>query len=339
MKDQIIAQQSVYEIKQCLGSGLTSEVYKAFRRDSERFTRQEVALKVIKSRKDVQIFKKEFESLVKVNSKYCVQFLAWENFDRGPALVLEFIDGITLSQLWKSGELNIEESVEILVQVRLGLEALHRHQVFHGDLNFKNIMINKQGLVKIIDFGFGTENEQCLTPEFAAPSRLAGRPPDAEADWYSYEKIGEKLMGRPAFLAQLQNEVPRGARRRRLAKQISDLSNRAPDKTLRWQPVAKLRVATHWQAKVCASILCFAFTFWPKNDFSNPEFAHLQLRSNNWFQYSLNNLPFQYGPVQTKLLRKGRYQLSWRLGEGRGSRAFNLESGRTFLLKPEGNNL
>ncbi len=335
MKELLRAQRSIYEVEKTLGDGLTSEVFKAFRKDSEGFTKQEVALKLIKSRKDVQILKKEFESLLQVDSKYCVQVLAWENFNRGPALVLEYIDGVTLQQLWSSGVLLFEDMLEILCQVRLGLTSLHRNQVFHGDLNLKNVMINKKGVVKLIDFGFGFEETQCLTPEFAAPERLAGAPPTRSADWVSFTKLSKYLVGKKSGLDRIHRETPKARRRRQLAKKVMTLCSLNTEKTQRWQKVKAPRRRVAFYLKVCSVLLFFSLLVWPDPGSQKRVFQSLSLRSQKWFRYSVNGSPYRYGPVARQILRKGTYPIFWNNDDRKSFRSINLESDRTFLLNPE----
>lgn len=340
--DKLTAQKSIYDIDHCLGRGLTSEVYKAFRKDSGGFTCQAVALKLIKSRKDVQILQKEFENLSRVQSKYCVQVLAWENFAKGPALVLEYIDGVTLHQLWKTRALSRLELIEILIQVRLGLTSLHRYNVFHGDLNLKNIMITKQGLVKIIDFGFGDETEQCLTPEFADPRRLQGLPPTAETDWYSYTKLSRHLLGNGGPPESRQQETPKAWRRRRLAKKVIEAMQQTASQTLRQSPMASTRSRLEKRLRMghaLAAPLFAVLLLIPNPKSRLPDFHTLQVRSQNWFQFSINDGPYQYGPLSPKALRQGHYQLRWRMAVDEGSEIFKLNTSKTFLLKPDGNKL
>ncbi|MCB0378795.1 MAG: protein kinase, partial [Bdellovibrionales bacterium] len=96
--ERVSGQAPIYEIQNLIGEGLTSCVYKAVRKDPRGWTAQKVALKVLKSKKDVHILKNEFEKLQRVRSKYCVKLLAWETLPQGPALVLELLQGLSLQE-------------------------------------------------------------------------------------------------------------------------------------------------------------------------------------------------------------------------------------------------
>ena len=170
---KISTSQVYYEIQEKIGEGLTSEVYKAFRSDPNGWTRQEVALKIVKSRKSIQILKREFEKLLKIRSKYCVQVIAWESLPQGQALVLEFLNGLTLEKIERRGGLTKDLTCEVLSQSLLGLKALHRQGIVHGDLNLKNIIVTGTGVVKLIDFGFFSPVKNLWSLQGGLPPRFS----------------------------------------------------------------------------------------------------------------------------------------------------------------------
>jgi len=336
----VVAKKSYYEIRETLGVGLTSEVYKAFRRDGGGWTKQEVALKVIKSKNDVQVLKKEFERLSQIRSKYCVRVLAWENLENGHALVLEYINGVTLHKLMVSNMLHSENVIEVLTQVRLGLQTLHRNKVFHGDLNLKNIMISREGVVKIIDFGFENgPGTQFYTPQFASPDRKNGASASKESDLYSLEKISLHLLNevkeRKRVASDWKNQIPRGARRRRLASDVQTCLLQTSLTTRKHSlKVVKTESPTLTRFSISAAafvLMLVSSSFWQRP----PEFVELNVRSPFWFTYSINGLPYQYGPINRKVLRKGHYHIRWK-GDGESKNfKLGLRKPRTFLLQPE----
>ncbi len=337
------AQKTSYEIKEPLGSGLTSDVYKAFRVDDRGWTSQEVALKIIKSKNDVQILKKEFENLLKVESKYCVRIHAWENLQSGPALVLEYIDGVTLHELLDADLLTVELCREILAQISLGLSSLHRHQVFHGDLNLKNIMINTDGVVKLIDFGFGdAKSGQLLTPCFASPTRLAGAPPCSVTDRESLRSIQKHMLARftnEQAVDKVSALHTKARHRRSLALKVTALKIRKSKKTTRL-PIQSPALSRSVSVKPLLLLLSFLLTLVLPLLFQEPvQRFPLEIRSQRWFLVSLNGLPMQYGPVEIKNLRYGDYNIRWQGAEGSGTLNLRHRSEKTFLLQPEINKL
>ena len=354
--EKIQAQKVYYEIQGLLGSGLTSDVYKAFRVDGKGLTSQPVALKVIKSRNDVQILKKEFESLLRVRSKYCVNILAWESLKQGPALVLEFIDGITLDQLSARNRLTDSLIVEVIAQVHMGLRALHKHPVFHGDLNLKNIMINSEGIIKLIDFGFqGDDGTQCLTPQFSSPERKSGQTPDENSDLYSLEKISEYLFDQWGLHSTGQGlsvekkvlekvklslkATSRAARRRSLAKIVQTIKMAKIPSTRRIERKRK-NDFRHWSLKWGVSSLAFwvAIVF-PLVHSYEPLYSRLSARGEKWFKVSINEMPYRYGPIVSQKLRAGKYKIRWQDAQQSKESWVDLNNHQTFLLQPDANSL
>lgn len=166
----------IYKIDSAVGQGLSSTVYKAVREDSQGFSRQIVALKILRSETAVSWLRHEFQALARVRSPHCVKVHAWENLPEGCALVLEWIDGISLLDLARSTVLSGSQISEILSQVQEGLRAVHREGLHHGDLSPGNILIDADGLVRIVDFGIDPQDTLNIhgTPAYMAPELWQG---------------------------------------------------------------------------------------------------------------------------------------------------------------------
>ncbi|MCQ2068500.1 MAG: serine/threonine protein kinase [Bacteroidaceae bacterium] len=129
--------------------------------------------------------------------------------DLGNCIEMEWIDGITLSDLIQSGRLPSGLSRKIAIQLCDVLSYLHSKQVIHRDLKPSNIMITHNGRnVKLIDFGLSdTDSSSILkspagTASFAAPQLTNGGDVDARADIYSLGKILSLLKGSFARIAR-----------------------------------------------------------------------------------------------------------------------------------------
>lgn len=190
----IKSESSSYQLENCLGEGLSSRVYRAKRYDSRGHSEQVVVLKILKNQKQVEWLRQEFAALSRLDSQYCVRVLNWENLELGPALVLEYIEGISLFDLLFQGRLEDFLVEEIIAQVQLGLLALERADRFHGDLNLKNIMIDKNGCVKLIDFASfyaspaelkNKTNEIVGTPQYLAPELWQGEERSSRSDLFA----------------------------------------------------------------------------------------------------------------------------------------------------------
>ena len=188
--ERIKSESPTYKLEVCLGEGLSSCVYRAERLDSRGHSKQRVVLKILKNQNQVEWLRQEFEALSKIDSAFCIRMLAWENLKLGPALVLEYIEGITLFELLLSGPLEANLATEIIAQVQLGLVCLERAGRFHGDLNLKNIMIDKSGCVKLIDFATSNllsanKNEIIGTPPYIAPEIWQGQNRTVKSDLFA----------------------------------------------------------------------------------------------------------------------------------------------------------
>lgn len=335
---RLAAEKVYYEIKECLGEGLTSQVYSAFRKDARGWTQQQVALKIIRSKKNVQVLKQEFSVLSRVKSHYCVQVLAWEVLDGFPALVLEYIDGVTLRTLLAKSPLGEDEIVEIFSQTKKGLQALHRNGVFHGDLNLNNIMINRSGIVKIIDFGFGDgSGGQFVTPQFASPKRKAGAPPDSESDWYSFHELNRSLLLKIG--AQEPSSIcfdqVKASRRRKLSNLVKALQAQSLQETQVVKGCSSEKVKANPMIQWVVALSFFLITLLAPLCFkSSVNYVELDLRSQSWFRLWINEGAPIEGSFVKKKLRKGQYNLRWKAKGDEKELSLNLNKSQTFLLQP-----
>ena len=346
---EIITSKVYYEIQEKLGEGLTSEVYRAFRLDPRGWTRQEVALKIIKSKKDIQILKKEFEQLLKVRSKYCVRVIAWERLQKGPALVLEFLSGLTLEKIHQSGNLTEDLAGEVLAQALLGLKALHREGLVHGDLNLKNIMVTHEGVIKLIDFGFFQNEEQTtwVTPHFASKRVINGKHPEPEDDLYSLIQIQKLVLPSKEGKNNVLGSDPSGCskldqkqmgsktfRRRSLAKIVNSLlsSPKLSNTQILHQPPMSLPQRRFFRIFLIPFV--FTLVLIPWNSDSVENFGMLRVTGMKWIRFSINDLPYYYAPLQISL-RPGSYQLRWTTNNGKKQKQIQISSSKTFLLQSE----
>lgn len=175
-----------YQIIDELGEGLTSCVYKAIKKNSQWGVEQTVALKILKSREQVQALAQEISLLSSLDSQHCVKMLGWIENDKHPAIILEFLDGVSLHEMLKFVPLTPSLIDEIVAQIQAGLSDLHRHSLRHGDLSSKNIFITQTGRVKLLDFGFsGQKQNQACTFPYLAIEGWRGEPLTWESDLYS----------------------------------------------------------------------------------------------------------------------------------------------------------
>lgn len=128
-----------------------------------------------------------------------------------PFIVMEYVDGVLLKDLIKSGPLEVKEAVRITEGILTALEYSHRAGVVHRDIKPGNVMITKSGQVKVMDFGIAraisdssatvAQTTAVLgTASYFSPEQAKGESVDARTDLYSTGVVlFEMLTGRPPF--------------------------------------------------------------------------------------------------------------------------------------------
>lgn len=143
-----------YEIQAHIGSGGMGDVYRA--RD-ERLGRI-VALKVLRESLSAapeafDRFAREAQLLASLHHPHIATVFALEESGGVRAIVQEFVDGPTLSQLLSKGPLSLHEALTIARQIADGLDAAHQRGIIHRDLKPANVKLTADGVVKLLDFG------------------------------------------------------------------------------------------------------------------------------------------------------------------------------------------
>ena len=199
-----------YEILELIGSGGMANVYKA---RCHRLNRP-VAIKILKSDlADNADFRRRFHdesqavaqlSHANIVSVYDVS----TNPDR-EYIVMELIDGITLKQyMERRGRMDWRESLHFITQIMRGLSHAHSRGIIHRDIKPQNIMVLRDGSVKVADFGIAclANQGQTLTQEalgsvhYISPEQARGDRIDARSDIYSAGVVlYEMLTGRLPF--------------------------------------------------------------------------------------------------------------------------------------------
>jgi predicted ATPase len=212
-----------YEVKGVLGRGGMGVVYLARDPTLDRL----VAIKVIpdefdKNRERLMRFEREARLLASLNHPNIATVHGLEQVESGPRLlIMEHIEGRTLTAHLAAGALPLREALSMCMQVAVGLEAAHARGVVHRDLKPDNIRITPDGLVKILDFGLArrdaardtrpgppssmpsmtTEPGLVMgTPGYMSPEQARGHAADERSDVFSFACILYAcLTGHPPF--------------------------------------------------------------------------------------------------------------------------------------------
>jgi eukaryotic-like serine/threonine-protein kinase len=198
-----------YEVLEQIGSGGMSDVYKGKDHKLNRF----VAIKVLK---------REFSNDKNFVSKFRIEAqsaagLAHPNivnvYDVGEEegihyIVMELVEGITLKNyIQKKGKLSVKEAISIAIQMSMGIEAAHNNHIIHRDIKPQNIIISRDGKVKVTDFGIAraassnTISSNVMgSVHYTSPEQARGGYSDEKSDIYSLGiTIYEMLTGRVPF--------------------------------------------------------------------------------------------------------------------------------------------
>lgn len=199
-----------YEILERIGTGGMAIVYKA---KCHRLNRL-VAIKILKSdlaqnEEFRRRFNAESQAVAQLSHPNIVSVYDVSRGGDMEYIVMELIDGITLKQyMEKRGQLNWRESLHFITQIMRGLSHAHSRGIVHRDIKPQNVMVLRDGSVKVADFGIAclADSAQTLTQEalgsvhYISPEQARGDRPDARSDIYSSGVVlYEMLTGRLPF--------------------------------------------------------------------------------------------------------------------------------------------
>lgn len=198
-----------YEILEKIGTGGMSDVYKAKCHKLNRF----VAVKVLKqefgeNENFVSKFKIEAQAAAGLAHPNIVNVYDVGNENGINYIVMELVEGITLKKyIEKKARLSVKEAISIAIQVSMGIEAAHNNRIIHRDIKPQNIIISKDGKVKVTDFGIAkAATSNTITSNvmgsvhYTSPEQARGGFSDEKSDIYSLGiTLYEMLTGRVPF--------------------------------------------------------------------------------------------------------------------------------------------
>jgi serine/threonine-protein kinase len=233
-----------YEIVAPLGAGAMGEVYRA----SDSTLKRDVALKVLPERFALDPgrsarFKREAQLLATLNHPNIGAIYGLEESNGARALVLELVDGPTLADRIALGPISLEEALTIARQIAEAVEAAHEKGIIHRDLKPANIKIDRNGVVKVLDFGLAKvwdgapqsdlsesprltatdlgERTVLGTPAYMSPEQARGQSLDRRTDIWSFGCVlYEMLTGRAPFAGDTISDT------------LAAILEREPDQTM-----------------------------------------------------------------------------------------------------------
>ena len=206
-----------YEILEKIGEGGMAVVYKAFCHRLSRF----VAVKIMREEMAAdEEFKRRFcaesHAIAMLSHPNIVAVYDVSHSDDVEYIVMELVDGITLKQYMdKRGAISWKEALHFTKQITKALAHAHSRGIIHRDIKPQNIMLLKDGTIKVADFGIAAlENEMQESGQavgsihYIAPDQARGENPDARSDIYSLGIVMyEMLTGRKPYTGETIGEI------------------------------------------------------------------------------------------------------------------------------------
>ena len=192
-----------WRILDAVGSGGMGVVYRAERADAA--FRRHAALKVVRPGPDshqiLERFQLERETLAALDHPNIARLMDGGTTDDGqPFFVMELVDGVPIDRYCDEAGLSIEARLDLFRKVCAGVQYAHENLVVHRDIKPDNILVTKEGVPKLLDFGVakilsrdGAPAEDpaasaatwIMTPDYASPEQVSGRPSTTATDVYS----------------------------------------------------------------------------------------------------------------------------------------------------------
>ena len=200
-----------YRLLREIGRGGMGTVYLATR-DDDTFEKN-VAIKLVRRGMDTDFilarFRRERQILASLEHPNIARLLDGGATEDGlPYLVMEYVQGVSITEYAAQHSLSVEQRLRLFLQICDAVEYAHRHFVVHRDVKPTNILVDEEGIPKLLDFGISkllaydgttttetiTHEVRMLTPDYASPEQIRGDAITAAADVYSLGAVLYELL-------------------------------------------------------------------------------------------------------------------------------------------------
>ena len=192
-----------YEVLRQIGSGGMGAVYLAHDQELDR----QVAIKVIREEiHDQEVldrFFREARAAAALRHPNIITIYASGQHEHQPYMAMEFIDGDSLADIIKQRrQLGLSVKISYLEQICAGLQFAHKAGIVHRDIKPANVMVDREGVVRILDFGIARIEGSAMTQDgaligslnYMSPEQMLGRPVDHRSDIFSVGSVAYELL-------------------------------------------------------------------------------------------------------------------------------------------------
>jgi eukaryotic-like serine/threonine-protein kinase len=202
-----------YEILGILGAGGMGKVYKVRNTISDRVEAMKILLPDLAGQKDLaDRFLREIKVLASLHHPNIASLRTALTLDNQLVMIMEFVDGVTLSSRLHQGAIPPALAVKYIDQVLDALSYAHKQNIIHRDIKPANMMLTADGTVKLMDFGIArSASDRSLTMtgttlgslNYMPPEQVKGDPADNRSDLYSLGvSLYEMVTGQLPFTAE-----------------------------------------------------------------------------------------------------------------------------------------
>lgn len=328
---------------------------------------EDCVLKIFHSWSTIQDCRQKFAQWTDLPGHHTVPAEDFGLWSGAPAMVFRHIDGISLRELLAEDTLSLDEVVELVAQVELGLVELAECGLCHGDLSLGNILVDRSGHVKLIDYdSFGDHREIRATPQFVAPEVWLGAMPsfasdlfslgllkkyltgelpmlgrcslatlrqeslkwvDESSPWLHPDPLSRRALGSPS-LDQRREQLAWRVRSHLLRKNLQQATQELEQKT-QVSPVRR-RMPRWYQALRWGPLLLMAVLTSDESR-AQQKWGEISIRTRQWIRARIGQQDFGYAPVSLRL-HAGQYQLEWQAHQRRGHKLLTVRGGEHNVI-------